>query len=491
MYRTPKTTRPSTSATQTPPSNETLARSKTYVIPVEKEDIKTEAKKQLTTIIENLKSSGNIKRTIREEIEKSAQKLYDIIQKLTKEKTDVPKEGEKSAVEGIAEKLDIMMEKMNKVEKDLNWQGICANTNQKIVVSSLDYLQEKNDVMLNAMKINYHEGMLEENDSTKAKEEEEGEENQQQEEEEYRNIFDEQIEKSNQIQREIIELKEEMKKQPKTETKELTVSQAPKTYAQALKEEEERPKPTLCLLVGTDNPIDTSEEVIAKIKKTINVRDTGLQISKFRKVKDQRVLIGSERKEDIDRIKETLENYKFKVETKENKDPLIILRNVTASNTDEQILQAIEKQNNELLDAIPTEEYRIKFRHRRKARNPTENHIVLQVSPKVWRALTTAGRIYVDFQRVAVFDLSPLVQCSRCLSFGHGKKWCTESVDLCSHCAGPHMRTECPSLLAGEEPTCRNCQQAKCHRTDHNAFDMHCPVRKKWDALARSSVAYN
>lgn len=72
----------------------------------------------------------------------------------------------------------------------------------------------------------------------------------------------------------------------------------------------------------------------------------------------------------------------------------------------------------------------MKVRHRRKARNPSETHVVLVVSPQVWQGLTSAGKIYLDLQRVPVFDLSPLVQCSRCLAFGHGKKWCMESVDL-------------------------------------------------------------
>lgn len=115
---------------------------------------------------------------------------------------------------------------------------------------------------------------------------------------------------------------------------------------------------------------------------------------------------------------------------------------------------------------------------------------VLQVSPTVWQRMTEVGKLHIDLQRVTVKDQSPLVQCSKCLGYGHGEKLCTETEDLCSQCAGPHMRSECPARLVGDPPECRNCRTAKHEKYDHNSFDENCPIRKKWDSIARSSVAY-
>ncbi|KAL4707899.1 hypothetical protein ACJJTC_013690 [Scirpophaga incertulas] len=42
----------------------------------------------------------------------------------------------------------------------------------------------------------------------------------------------------------------------------------------------------------------------------------------------------------------------------------------------------------------------------------------------------------------------------------------------------------------GALPECRNCAKAGLEGTNHNAFSRECPVRARWDAIARSTVAY-
>ncbi|KAJ8729094.1 hypothetical protein PYW07_006790 [Mythimna separata] len=141
-------------------------------------------------------------------------------------------------------------------------------------------------------------------------------------------------------------------------------------------------------------------------------------------------------------------------------------------------------------DSCEKQELRARVRYRRRVRNPHECHVVLSVSPQGWQKLTDAGRVHVDLQRVQVLDQSPLVQCIRCLRYGHSRKACTEPADLCTHCGGTHLRADCPSRLAEERPACRNCRLASLPGDDHDALDNVCPTRAKWEALARSSVAY-
>ncbi|CAF4959575.1 unnamed protein product [Pieris macdunnoughi] len=136
-------------------------------------------------------------------------------------------------------------------------------------------------------------------------------------------------------------------------------------------------------------------------------------------------------------------------------------------------------------------DWHIAEKYRRKCRNPHENHVVLQVSPNMWRALTTAGKIHVDIQRVWVEDQSPLVQCTICLGFGHSRKFCKQESELCSHCGGPHLRQKCPDYNEGKPPKCLNClDKGETGNNDHSAFSTDCPVRKGWDRAARQSYAY-
>lgn len=109
------------------------------------------------------------------------------------------------------------------------------------------------------------------------------------------------------------------------------------------------------------------------------------------------------------------------VKTK-NKHPLVVLKNVLAYNTDEDIVSALIQQNGHLMEDLLAEEMSATVRYRRKVRNPHENHVVLEVYPKLWRRLTETGRVYIDVQRVKVMDQTPLVQCSKCLAYGYGRK---------------------------------------------------------------------
>ena len=250
--------------------------------------------------------------------------------------------------------------------------------------------------------------------------------------------------------------------------------------------------PIHSIVVSSTNAKDSSEDVINKIRTAVEAKSTGIRVDRVRKAKDQKVVIGCTNREDLERVKGRLNTGQpdLTVEDKRNKDPLIIIKDVLEYNSDEDILNSIRVQNSHLVEHIAENEYRARIKYRRRARNQLESHVVLQVSPAIWRALTDAGRIPIDLQRVVVKDQTPLIQCSRCLGYGHGRKLCTETTDKCSHCTGPHLRANCPTRLAGGEPTCQNCTAAKLDKADHNSFDECCPVRKRWDRLARSTIAY-
>ena len=250
--------------------------------------------------------------------------------------------------------------------------------------------------------------------------------------------------------------------------------------------------PIHSIVVSSDNAKDSSEDVINKIRTAVEAKTTGIRVDRVRKAKDQKVVIGCASKEELEKIKDKISTGQpgLKVESKQNKDPLVIMRNILSYNTDEDILASLKAQNANVIGHIKGEDYRACVRYRRRARNQLESHVVLQVSPKVWQALTEAGRVHIDLQRVVVQDQTPLIQCSRCLGYGHGKKLCTETENRCSHCGGPHLRVECPIRLSGGGPTCHNCAAAKIDKTEHNSYNESCPVRGRWDRLARLTVAY-
>lgn len=246
------------------------------------------------------------------------------------------------------------------------------------------------------------------------------------------------------------------------------------------------------VVVSSTKEEETGEEVLEKVRRAVDAKEGWIQIERVRKAKDRKVIMGCKTEQERRKIKERLEaaGQHLVVEEVTNKDPLIILRDVLSIHSDEEVIRALKNQNKGIFTDLQGKEDKITVKYRRKARNPHNAHIVLCVSPKIWRRATEAKKLRIDLQQVKAEDQSPLVQCTRCLGFGHGKRFCKEPADLCSHCGGLHLRAECPDRLAGEAPACKNCIRAKMDTSEHNAFSMDCPIKRRWDSLARASVAY-
>lgn len=248
------------------------------------------------------------------------------------------------------------------------------------------------------------------------------------------------------------------------------------------------------VMITSKNETETGDQVIQRISKTINAKEEGLMIEKIRKGKDRKIILGCRTKQEIEKIKTKIEaTGELRVENIKNKDPLVILYGVLKINTDDDIIKAIRTQNKYILSDITNENDRMTVKYKKKTRNPHTNHVVLQVSPPIWNRLIQARFLHIDLQKVRVADQSPLNQCSRCLGYGHGKSFCPEPTDLpavCSHCGGSHTKMACDKWKDGTMPSCVNCTKAQLEKSDHNAFDVDCPVRKKFDSLARTAVAY-
>ncbi|CAF4950854.1 unnamed protein product [Pieris macdunnoughi] len=165
-----------------------------------------------------------------------------------------------------------------------------------------------------------------------------------------------------------------------------------------------------------------------------------------------------------------------------------MLRGVLQIHKDDEIIDYIEAQNKQIFSGIIEEERRMTVKRRKTARNPHLQNIILQVSPTIWRRMVEVGRVHVELQRVVVHDQSPLIQCTNCLGYGHTRKYCESTKEVCAHCGEEHKKADCQKYKAGDPPMCVNCTMLNVN-ADHNAFDTDCPTRARWEAMARSTVA--
>lgn len=285
----------------------------------------------------------------------------------------------------------------------------------------------------------------------------------------------------------INELKESVCKQHETLEK--------ASYARVVARNPDTPmpqKPLHSIVIASSDETDSGDQVMEQTRSAVNARDGGIQVQTIRKARNHKIIMGFSSAEERTRVKERIERSgkKLVVEEVKNKDPLLVLRNVFSVHTDEEVVEFLRSQNRSVFYGLDKEENRVEVKYRKRARNPHQSHIVVKVSPTIWNRALAAGTVSIDIQPVRVEDQSPLVQCSLCLGYGHARKHCIETTVKCSHCGGDHVRADCPGWISRDIPECCNCAKAQLVNRQHNAFSSECTVRRKWEQMARSTVAY-
>lgn len=267
--------------------------------------------------------------------------------------------------------------------------------------------------------------------------------------------------------------------------------QSKPSYAQMARKPR-APRPNHTLIVSATDPQKTGDQVLETIRVTLDRKKSGAKVDRIRKARNHKVILSCNTKEDLAAIQKDTHGCKeIRVEKAKARNPLARVKDVLAYHTDDEIVDCIKRQNDHLLRGIEGEQMLIKIRYRKRARNPLECHPVLELSPEVHKRLLEAGHIHIGLQRRPIVDQSPLVQCTKCLGFGHTRAVCKGENFLCSHCGDPHKWEECPQKARGIAPSCKNCRMAENNEAkDHNAFSEACPEKQKWDSIARSKISY-
>ena len=265
------------------------------------------------------------------------------------------------------------------------------------------------------------------------------------------------------------------------------------TYAAAASNTVPKPRPSHSLIVSSTDPTKTGDNVIEAIRGTVDFKSTGVTVDRVRKAKNRKVVLSFEREEDAKRLQDNIHSNKtLQVKQALTSNPQVIVKNILNYHSDEDIIDHIRAQNKKLFTDLRAEDKSIRVRYRKRTRNELQCHAVLEVSPQLHRRMLEGGTVHIGLQKRPVEDQSPLVQCAKCLGFGHTKTLCKERDQLCNYCGEQHSWQDCPSRSSGDPPQCKNCVRAKENTTaaPHVAFSPTCPQWQIWDNIARSRIAY-
>lgn len=206
-------------------------------------------------------------------------------------------------------------------------------------------------------------------------------------------------------------------------------------------------KETLCKIL---KPADCA----LKIKKITHARDCGVRIEAHAP--------------DIEKIKAHPAIAGAGLEVRDNikSNPRIIVHGVPVEISAEEIEKELIAQN---LDDDLAKELKVIYIFKPKMDRRSVS-CVIELRSAARRALMNRERIFLRYAACTFADHIRVVQCYRCMFFGHIMRDC-KNEPSCGHCAGAHEKKECTKK--DEPPKCINCVRHNTVNNDikHSATD--------------------
>lgn len=198
----------------------------------------------------------------------------------------------------------------------------------------------------------------------------------------------------------------------------------------------------------------SSQATREKVSKILRLSDFALKVKKVTNVGKNGIKIEAI-EPDIEKIKAhpRLVQAGLKVVENEKFNPRLIVFGVPSSLTADEIENDLIAQN--LKGAYDKKREYIKLIYKFKPKeNKQHTNCVIEVSPEIRKQLFTNRRIYLRFSACYFADYIRILQCYKCMAFGHLANDC-KSRPICGHCSEPHQTRDCDRR--GQPPVCCNC----------------------------------
>lgn len=220
---------------------------------------------------------------------------------------------------------------------------------------------------------------------------------------------------------------------------------------------------------------ESADVVKTKIKSAINPVQMKLGISSFKSFRDGRIMIESEKKDEIDCISQNINTAckdSLEVSVPRLRNPQIVIYNIPEDVTTENIVGIITQQNPELNLNDGYLKPKFVFKNRKSCVN-----LVMEVNSEIRKRLLQT-KLKLGWHFCNVNDYLAVTRCFKCNKFNHTAQAC-RGTDTCPLCAGSHKLKECKT--SPENFKCSNCINFnKYTKTtkfidNHSSLDKNCP----------------
>lgn len=255
-----------------------------------------------------------------------------------------------------------------------------------------------------------------------------------------------------------------------------------RSQRQTKNKEPTMPKTKPAIIVSSKTSVLNPAETLKTWRNSVSFRDTTFTPAAVKFVSNNklRVEFDSVEQREITLKKINSPDSKVNAEISKALSPMVIIKGIPSEISADELVEAIKNQNEPIQKAITKPEDFV-FKFKRANKNKDRYNAVFLTAPPVWRAVTLMVKINLDHQRVHADNYVPLLQCYKCLQYGHTKARCGQETEICSHCAEPgHGFQACPNKNKAETICCYNCMQHSKvtnskPNTKHSATSSLCP----------------
>lgn len=211
------------------------------------------------------------------------------------------------------------------------------------------------------------------------------------------------------------------------------------------------------IIVSTDRQVNSAIDTLQLWQESIKFTDTNFAPLSTKLLNNNRIRVTFENSEHqkvaLDKVNNT--DRDIKAEICHKLKPMIIIKGISKNIPVNDLHQIICTQNDTIQIQHPDD---FQFKFERINRNARLYNAIFTTSPTTFNKLMAMGKVNINHQRVHVDVYVPLLQCYKCMQFGHTRKRCTNDVTACSYCAeSSHTYANCPHKEDTSKLKCFNC----------------------------------
>lgn len=240
-------------------------------------------------------------------------------------------------------------------------------------------------------------------------------------------------------------------------------------------------KPAL-IIAHKGEDINSSADTLRAWRENISFEDTNFAPANIRYSSNKTIIAEFDKPEQVNLVLSKIgSDSPITAKPAPTLKPMVIVKGIFKNILPETLTQTLIRQNDCIRQNLnKSEDIQLKFTQNN--RNIQLYNATFIVTPSLLNSITSTGHLNINHQRVHVENYIPLLQCHKCLMFGHTSKHCRNTATICSHCSSTsHQYKDCQVKSDTGKTNCHNCSQHnKKHnitRTDtgHRATSQHCP----------------